>query len=152
MDSLHPAVCHTGLNTTLQIYSVYLCPNATSIAEPFYVLPASNNAFVRLTVAHDLRRAAEQELLKFSAVINAESLYKEAEDAFAALETLLGNDKWFFGASRPSLFDASVFAYTHLLLDDKLGWVETRLLDSLSRHESLVRHRDRIVNLYYVGV
>ena len=152
MDSLRPAVCQTGLNATLQIYSVYLSPNATSIAEPLYVLPASTNAFVRLTIAHDLRRAAEQELLKFSAVIHAESLYKEAEDAFAALETLLGSDKWFFGASNPSLFDASVFAYTHLLLDDKMDWSETRLPDSLSRHKSLVEHRDRIVSSYYASV
>jgi metaxin len=152
VKSLRFAVCQTGFNTTLQIYSVYLSPNATSIAEPLYVLPASNNAFVRLTIAHDLRRAAEQELLKFSAVISSELLYKEAEDAFAALETLLGIDKWFFGASKPSLFDASVFAYTHLLLDDKMNWVETQLPESLSRHRSLVKHRDRIANSYYVGV
>jgi metaxin len=129
-----------------------LSPNSASTAEPLYVLPASSNSFVRLSIAHDLRRAAEQELVKFSATINAESLYQEAADAFAALETLLGSDKWFFGASKPSLFDASVFAYTHLLLDDKMDWTETRLRDSLSQHGSLVRHRDRIVQSYFLGV
>jgi metaxin len=94
---------------------------------------------VRLTIARELRLAAEQELLKFSTVINAETLYNQAEEAFAALD-------WFFGASGPSLFDASVFAYTHLLLDDALGkgWLDTRLRDALMTRKRLIAHRDRI--------
>ncbi|KAF2786163.1 hypothetical protein K505DRAFT_368463 [Melanomma pulvis-pyrius CBS 109.77] len=131
------------------IYSIYLSPNSTSIAEPLYVLPTSNNSFVRLSIAHGLRRAAENELLKFSAVINAESLYREAEDALVALEMLLGTDKWFFGASNPSLFDASVFAYTHLLMDRRMDWVETRLPDAALQHKTLVKHRDRILSAYF---
>ncbi|KAF2703469.1 hypothetical protein K504DRAFT_392321 [Pleomassaria siparia CBS 279.74] len=131
------------------IYSVYLSPNAISIAEPLYVLPASNNPLVRLSIAYDLKRAAEKELLKFSAVINTESIYSEADDALEALETLLGSDKWFFGVSKPTLFDASVFAYTHLLLDEHMDWVETRLRDAVRKHRHLVKHRDRIVTSYF---
>ncbi|KAL5468332.1 hypothetical protein PMIN07_003016 [Paraphaeosphaeria minitans] len=129
------------------LYSVYLSSNATSLAEPLYILPTSSNAFVRLSTAADLRRAAENELLKFSAIIDAAELHRQAEEAFEALETVLGNDSWFFGASQPGLFDASVFAYTHLLMDGNLGdaWVDTRLRDALLRCKNLTSHRDRII-------
>ncbi|KAL5398298.1 hypothetical protein PMIN02_001602 [Paraphaeosphaeria minitans] len=129
------------------LYSVYLSSNATSLAEPLYILPTSSNAFVRLLTAADLRRAAENELLKFSAIIDAAELHRQAEEAFEALETVLGNDSWFFGASQPGLFDASVFAYTHLLMDGNLGdaWVDTRLRDALLKCKNLTSHRDRII-------
>lgn len=106
---------------------------------------------MRLTVARELRQAAEKELLKFSTVITAETLYNQAEEAFAALETLLGKDDWFFGASGPGLFDASVFAYTHLLLDDGLGkgWLDTRLRDALMSRKRLISHQDRILGTYF---
>ncbi|KAJ4315398.1 hypothetical protein N0V94_005967 [Neodidymelliopsis sp. IMI 364377] len=133
------------------LYSIYLSHNFTSIAEPLYILPTSTNAFVRLTIARDLRLAAEKELLKFSAIVNAETLYNQAEEAFTALDSLLGDDEWFFGAETPSLFDASVFAYTHLLLDDGLGkgWLDTRLRDTLKPRQRLVAHRDKILNKYF---
>ncbi|KAH7083968.1 hypothetical protein FB567DRAFT_95696 [Paraphoma chrysanthemicola] len=133
------------------LYCIYLSSNSTSIAEPLYILPASSNPFVRLSIARELRLAAEQELLKFSPVIFADALYNQAADAFAALETLLGKDDWFFGASGPGLFDASVFAYTHLLLDDKLGkgWLDTRLRDALMSRKRLTTHRNRVLNKYF---
>jgi metaxin len=116
-----------------------------------YILPACSNSFVRLSIARELRSAAEKELLKFSTVISAETLYNQAEEAFAALETLLGKDDWFFGASGPGLFDASVFAYTHLLLDDNLGkgWLDTRLRDALMSRKRLTTHRNRILTKYF---
>ncbi|KAF2276352.1 uncharacterized protein EI97DRAFT_467062 [Westerdykella ornata] len=134
------------------LYTVYLSPhNFPSLAEPLYILPTSSSAFVRLTTAHTLRRAAEAELLKFSAVINVERLYKDADEAFDALEMLLGQNTWFFGAERPGLFDASVFAYSHLLLDEGLGkgWVDTRLRDMVIRRTGLVMHRERILREYF---
>lgn len=85
-------------------------------------------------------------------MINAGLLYKEAEEAFAALETVLGSDDWFFGASKPGLFDASVFSYTHLLLDESLGWVETRLRDAVLQQTNVVGHRNRILASYYAGL
>ncbi|KAI4630395.1 hypothetical protein J4E80_001330 [Alternaria sp. BMP 0032] len=133
------------------LYTVYLSPNFTTIAEPLYILPSSRNPFVRLTISRELRLAAETELLKFSSIINDETLYNQADEAFATLETLLGKDDWFFGAQRPGLFDASVFAYTHLLLDEQLGkgWVDTRLRDALTTRTRLVTHRDRILARYF---
>jgi metaxin len=134
-----------------QLYSIYLSHNHTTIAEPLYILSSSCNPFVRLTTARELRKAAQTELLKFSNIINDETLYNQADEAFAALEMLLGKDDWFFGAKRPGLFDASVFAYTHLLLDDSLGkgWVDTRLRDVLKERKRLVTHRERIVTAYF---
>lgn len=134
-----------------QLYAIYLSPNSTSIAEPLYILPVSANPFVRLSIARSLRDAAASELLKHSAIINAETLYTQAEEAFAALEMALSTDSWFFGAAKPGLFDASVFAYTHLLLDEGLGrgWLDTRLADAVRARKNLVRHRDSILASYF---
>lgn len=106
---------------------------------------------MRLAIARELQSAAEKELLKFSSTTSAETLYNQAEEAFGALDTLLGKDKWFFGASGPGLFDASVFAYTHLLLDENLGkgWADTRLRDTLMSRHRLITHRDRILAKYF---
>ncbi|CAE7022754.1 hypothetical protein PTNB73_02320 [Pyrenophora teres f. teres] len=133
------------------LYTIYLSQNSTTIAEPLYILPTSRNSFVRLTISRELRLAAEQELLKYSSIINDETLYNQADEAFAALETLLGKDKWFFGAETPGVFDASVFAYTHLLLEARLGkgWADTRLRDALMARKRLVTHRDRILAEYF---
>ncbi|KAH6642280.1 hypothetical protein C7974DRAFT_430770 [Boeremia exigua] len=133
------------------LYSIYLSNNFTSIAEPLYILPTSSNPLVRLTTARELRLAAEKELLKFSAVINAETLYNQAEEAFTALDSLLGDNKWFFGAESPGLFDASVFAYTHLLLDDGLGkgWLDTHLRETLTSRQRLIAHRNNILKNYF---
>ncbi|KAJ4984559.1 mitochondrial outer membrane protein [Stagonosporopsis vannaccii] len=135
------------------LYSIYLSANFTSIAEPLYILPTSSNPFVRLTIARELRLAAEKELLKFSAIVSAETLYNQAEEAFTALDSLLGDDAWFFGAEGPGLFDASVFAYTHLLLDDQLGkgWLDTRLRDTLMSRQRLVAHRNKILGGFFPG-
>lgn len=106
---------------------------------------------MRLTIARELRQAAENELLKFSAIIDAEELYRQAEEAFDALETVLGDDSWFFGASKPGLFDASVFSYTHLLLDENLGkgWIDSRLRNTLLMRKRLANHRNRIIASYF---
>jgi len=134
-----------------QLYSIYLSSNSISLAEPLYILPNSSNPFVRLTIARELRQAAENELLKFSALVDAEQLHKQAEEAFAALEMVLGDEPWFFGAAGPGLFDANVFAYTHLLMDDNLGrgWVDTRLRDALLCRKNLMSHRNRILATYF---
>jgi len=139
-----------------QLYAVYLSPhNGPALAEPLYILPPSRNPLVRLSVARTLRAAALAELRKHassgSAAINADALYTQAEDALAALDALLDSHTWFFGAQAPGLFDASVFAYTHLLLDAALGagWVDTRLRDAVCARPRLVAHRQRILDAYF---
>ena len=91
------------------------------------------------------------ELLKSSAVIDVHALYRECDSAFSALSELLGSDDYFFDAEKPSLFDASVFAYTHLLLDEGMEWTEMRMVDILGGYKNLVEHRGRILTEYFPG-
>ncbi|KAF2239092.1 hypothetical protein EV356DRAFT_563233 [Viridothelium virens] len=122
------------------LFHLYLChPNFSSVAAPCYIQPSSSNPLVGAALSYELRSAATAEILKSSSltaagpfkVLDAESLYVQAEDALSALSTLLGTHEWFFDAKQPGLMDASVFSYTHLLLDDALEWSDKRLNDDL---------------------
>ena len=133
-----------------QLYTLYLIPsNFAAVAKPLYILPTSSNTFVHLSLSYNLREAAEAELLKQSTIIDVKALYRECESAFSALSELLGDDQFFFSGERPGLFDASVFAYTHLLLDERMGWKERRMVDILRGYENLVGHRSRILKDYF---
>ena len=101
------------------------------------------------TIAQQLRSAAAEEISKHTAAIDVESVYNDAHNAFAALSTLLGEGDFFFGAGKPSLFDASVFSYTHLLLDEGMGWKEDRMIRGLEKYHNLVQHRERILEVYF---
>jgi len=125
--------------------------NFDSVARKLYINPTSSSSVVRATLAYQLKAAAREELLKESPCIDEEVLYAEAAKAFGALSTLLGNDQNFFGLSEPSLFDASVFAYTHLLLDRGMGWCDETLSDLLRERENLVRHRQRISDAHFAS-
>ena len=102
-------------------------------------------------IAGQLRIAAEKELLKSSgnSVISTFDLIKGAEGAFESLAQLLGTDYFFFGQQKPGLFDASVFAYTALILQNHFGWKFNPLEECLSKHPNLVQHRNRILDLYF---
>lgn len=104
---------------------------------------------MRASIAHQLRSAAAEELSKHAATIDVETVYNDAQSAFAALSTLLGGDSFFFGAGEPSLFDASVFSYTHLLLDEGMRWEEDRMIRGLKEYHNLVQHRERILKDYF---
>jgi len=139
-----------SLLTMHQLYNLYLDPmNFSSVAQRLYVQPISNTILVRTTISYQLRAAAEAELLKYGSVIDVNDLYSEADKAFDALSILLGGDQWFFGGETPTLFDASVFAYTQLLLDEKMGWKEKRLVRAIRKRENLVRHRERLLVRYF---
>ena len=103
-------------------------------------------------IRHQLREAAASELSKAGAGGTSKAdLLQDAADAFSALSTLLGDSDWFFNASKPGLFDAAVFAYTHLILDESLEWGENGngLRELLEKHDNLVHHRKRILELYF---
>ena len=136
--------------TLSQLYSLYLSPsNFTSIAQPLYINPSSSNALVRLTLSYQLRAAAQSELLKQSKVIDVEAIYRESDKAFEALSELLGEDEYFFGQKNPGLFDASVFSYTNVLLDEGLNWKDERMQEGLRGCQNLVAHRVRILKAYF---
>jgi metaxin len=124
-----------------QLYSLYLSPpNFDAIAFPLYIAPSTTNTLVRITLSHHLRAAAEAELLKQSSRIDVEAIYQESEKA---------DDEHFFREKKPGLFDASVFAYTNLLLDKGLDWKDTRMADGLRCHSNLLAHRTKIKKAYF---
>ncbi|KAI1500801.1 hypothetical protein F5X99DRAFT_384987 [Biscogniauxia marginata] len=129
------------------LYHLYLSPANSALLSRLYVAPVSTSAPVRTTILHQLRRAAEAEILRSTrrrAVVPA-ALYSDASEAFSALETALDSGPWFFDSAEPGLFDVTVFAYTHLILDDSLAWEDRKLTDILKEFPGLVEHRDRIL-------
>lgn len=137
------------------LYALYLSPpNFTSVATPLYITPTSTSYPVRLTLSSQLQSAAESELLKASPKIDVDDLYAEADKAFEALSILLADNEWFFSAGEgitpePTLFDASVFAYTHLLISPKLGWKDKKLVQCVTRRQNLVDHSHRTYTRYW---
>lgn len=130
---------------------------------------------MRGALRHQLRRAAEVEILKtgpggaastaLSLLVDEDAVYRAAVNAFEALATLLSESKtgWFFGAETPTVFDASVFSYTHLMLEymsDAKGEGEkenesiyrTRRLGNMVRRAGsgeLEQHHDRLFELLW---
>ncbi|KAL4879405.1 hypothetical protein BJY04DRAFT_95530 [Aspergillus karnatakaensis] len=131
------------------LYHLYLNPeNFQAVARRLYVDPSTTNSLVRSALAAQLQQAARDELLKSSTYIDVGVLEAEAAEAFEALSTLLGDKTHFFDRPNPGLFDASVFAYTHLILDQSIGWKYNRLQKLLSQHENLIQHRERLFKFF----
>ncbi|KAI9884271.1 MAG: hypothetical protein M1823_003961 [Watsoniomyces obsoletus] len=133
--------------------TLYLDPRHQHIMQNLYIRPCTSTSIVRYTLSYQLQRSAQAELLKGTSptrIPNVSEIYRDAEEAFSALSTLLGDDEeWFFASNTPGLFDASVFAYTHLLLDLDHIWTDQTLIRILKGKENLVRHRERISERYY---
>lgn len=98
---------------------------------------------------HQVRSAAEAEILKNTLSIDSGDIYRESSNAFDALSTLLGTDHWFLGTNQPTLLDASVFAYTHLLLDEEMHWSDGQLASQVIARQNLVDHRNRVLDKYF---
>lgn len=77
------------------------------------------------------------------------AIHRDCDKAFDALSELLGENEYFFGERRPGLFDASVFAYTNVLLDDTLEWRDARIKEQLRKYQNLVEHRERIADKFF---
>lgn len=129
-----------------QLYALYLdSENFDAVARRLYVNPSTTNPIVRAALAAQLQHAARDELLKLSQYIDSNDLIAEAGNAFEALSTLLSDHEYFFGRPKPGLFDAEVFAYTHLVLDESMGWKNNAMGPLLKKHENLVQHRERLL-------
>ena len=134
-----------------QLYQLYLDPRNADLVHRLYVAPCSTQTFVQMAITRQLRDAASVELVKSAGTTDVSTLdlLRDAEEAFEALSTLLGEDDYFFSSTEPTLFDASVFAYTCLILDEELGWKHNPLQESLAKHDNLVRHRAKILEVYF---
>ncbi|KAJ4418364.1 hypothetical protein N0V82_005645 [Gnomoniopsis sp. IMI 355080] len=101
-------------------------------------------------------------------VLDPGKIYAAARRAMAALETLLGQNTedhaWFFDAARPTLFDAHVFSYTHLILNDdyilpNVGkdvskssmdfWSDKTLREIVRDCPRLVEHAETMLKTYW---
>ncbi|KAI4229260.1 MAG: hypothetical protein L6R36_001008 [Xanthoria steineri] len=138
------------------LHTLYLSvPNFEAVARPLYISPATSAPPARLALSYSLRTSALEELTRAStsSVIDLSALYRESDDAFSALSEMLGDDDWFFGEAEPGFFDAAVFAYTHLLCDEKMGWKteEERLGRSLreGKWKNLIEHERRVFDRCY---
>ncbi|KAI5283415.1 hypothetical protein KEM54_002147 [Ascosphaera aggregata] len=143
------------------VYFLYIDPrNFNSAAKHLYIDSTTSNTLVRSIIARQLQRAARAELFRAIPYIDVGDIESEADDAFTSLSTLLGerdffsddhdNDDTSQQQRRPGLFDASVFAYTHLILDEKLVPLRHNpLVHMLRKHENLVRHRHRLLQEYF---
>lgn len=134
-----------------KLYQLYLHPLNSTLVHSLYVAPCSSSILVQHAISHQLRDAAGRELAKasYSSRISEADIMREARDALSALSELLGHDRWFFGQAQPSMLDASIFAYTHLVLDEQLEWGENELARQVSQHQNLVQHRNTILSLYF---
>jgi metaxin len=133
----------------LKLYMLYLDEdNFKAVAQRLYVNPSTTSSLVRTALAFQLQQAARDELLKTSSYIDVAALEGDAQNAFEALSTLLAEDEHFFGRPNPGLFDATVFAYTHLILDEDMGWKHNRLAQLLRQHTNLVQHRERLLRFF----
>ena len=118
-----------------------------------YIRSRSSNRLVQLTIAHQLREAAKDSIATActAKVIVESDVMRDAAEALRSLSTLLDRDEYYFGSAQASLFDAGVFAYTHLLLSERLGWCENALGDEVRQYDNLVQHERRLARLYERG-
>jgi metaxin len=140
------------------LHALYINKANTPLLKALYIDPSSRNIIVRSTLLHQVRGAAESEILSTTrrGFVDTDVLYADARTAFSALETALlgavgsaGAGGFFSGAEEAAIFDAEVFAYTNLILDETLGWVDTHLRDVLSGHSALTRHREKMLCTYF---
>ncbi|KAK4068767.1 uncharacterized protein Triagg1_7127 [Trichoderma aggressivum f. europaeum] len=126
------------------LYALYLHDANTPLLKSLYLPPSP---ILHLPSLHALRNAATDEILKTTRrpLVDPHQLLLDATDALRSLSALLADDNWFFDQPEPGLFDAQVFAYTYLILDEAFGWADDySLAQCLAKFDNLVDHRTRL--------
>ncbi|KAK6332491.1 hypothetical protein TWF730_004157 [Orbilia blumenaviensis] len=134
------------------LYALYIDPtNLANLTVPKYTstvplwpIPHLQGAQMRQAAINSIRTSSSSSK---TATPSGTEIYDKAAEAFSALSTLLAGDTWFFGAAEAGVFDAEVFAYTHLLLtvgDGMKGSSGEGLVSSLRGFENLCGHEERI--------
>ena len=150
-----PAPSHTQTHLALldsalrpaYLHALYLNPLNAALLRSLYV--PDHPYPVRASLLASLRTAAEEGILASTRgpFIDVEALYADAEEALSALGDLLEGKDWFFG--EPTLFDASVFAYTNFLLEERFVWGDERLRSLVRGFPNLITHQQRILKRYW---
>ncbi|KAK3309107.1 uncharacterized protein B0T15DRAFT_509496 [Chaetomium strumarium] len=163
------------------LHALYLDRSRTALLRALYIAPCSSSRAVQTALLYQLRRAAAEQILSSSGTtkvgtavggaggsssadaIDEEGVYAEAWDALCALASLLAESEtgWFFGAEKPGTFDASLFAYTHLMMEympegssTEEGEGGRMALGAMVRkagNGELARHRERVLQAAWPG-
>jgi metaxin len=84
--------------------------------------------------------------------VDVDDVYASAALALEAFALLLEEEEWLLGGDGKggaTLLDAGLFAYTQLLLDEKMGWKDRRLVKAVLARPKLVAHRERMLQRYW---
>ncbi|KAG4303624.1 hypothetical protein PCANB_000044 [Pneumocystis canis] len=81
-------------------------------------------------------------------LLNLNEIYADAAHALDAVAIRLGEDIWFFGAKNPTFIDATLFAYTYLVLSTQLPG--NTLMHALKKHTNLIDHATRLWKYCYM--
>ncbi|CUS14117.1 unnamed protein product [Tuber aestivum] len=132
------------------LYALYLEPNnSQDLAGKLYC--GSSVSAVSSFLLRQAKAAARQQVLQAypGGVLDPRRIYADAGAALEAISTMLGKDTWFFGGGDPGLFDASVFAYTHLILNLRWHTGENTLFRAVMEHDNLLGHERRIRDAFF---
>ena len=114
---------------------MYLTTNFDRFTVPSYIGTQSSSSFIRVINAWELRKAAGTELSKHTPLVDVDGLYLEADEAFAALDSLMTRKEKHDAVGKPSLLEATLFAYLFLLLETPYSfWADTRLVDIVRKY------------------
>jgi metaxin len=140
------------MEISTQLHALYLNRTNSTLLHALYLPPS---ILLSSPISRTVRAAATAEILSTTrrATISPAQLRADLAAALCALSALLGadNNGWFFGLPAPGMFDAQVFAYTHLILDEGLGWRDGWLAECVGGFENLVRHRARLLERCWGG-
>jgi metaxin len=136
---------------------MYLTPNFYKYTSPSYIGSQTASMFVNLISAWELRREARKELEKYKPKVDADSIYASAQLAFSALNNIMSRKVRLTTAGKPSLLEATLYAYLYLLLELPLeSWPDSRLVEILRENKALVRWqsdmREEFGNLQPPGI
>lgn len=141
------------------LHSLYLTPHNRHIVQRLYLEPTSSSWAVQKSIEHTLTTAVQEQLILGTprGRIDVDDIYARAGLALESFATALAKDDdwWILGGDndgRPTLVDAALFAYTHLLLDKNMGWKDKRLVRRVERFAPLRQHHDRIMREFYPDV
>ncbi|OBT99852.1 hypothetical protein VE01_02240 [Pseudogymnoascus verrucosus] len=144
-DAIRPAFLH----------AVYLTPANASLPTRLYLAPATSSWLVQTYQGITLRRAAHEQLSIAApgGVVDIDDIYARAAAAFEALAGALEGEEWVLGGEGGgvTMLDAEMFAYTHLVLEEGMGWGDGRLGREVRRWGALVEHRERVLKRCWGG-
>jgi metaxin len=130
---------------------MYLTPNFEKFTVPSYIDTQSSSSFIRIINAWELRSAASAELEKHTPLVDVDGLYLEADEAYAALDNLMSRMQSSKSGEKPSLLEATLFAYLFLLLETPYSsWADSRLVDIVRKYPNL-RKREASLNASHFG-